>query len=71
MEIEQEFREGVKGCLVQLTDKVIPLLQKLIRHDYPDEVVSLDFEVFTDGFTQEFPVRAFFMDSDNTEFFLY
>ena len=30
----------------------------------------MDFEVFPDGFTDGFPVRAFFMDDANNEFFL-
>ena len=33
-------------------------------------MVSLEFEVFVDGFTQGFPVRAFFINIDNSEYFV-
>lgn len=68
---EQEFRSGVRSLLENLDQDIEPVLVKLIAHSYPQEVVSIDFEIFTDGFTQEFPVRAFFMDSSNSEFFVY
>ena len=71
MSIEQEFREKVAGCLNALSVDIEPVLKALIEYEYPKEVVSLEFEVFVDGFTQEFPVRAFFMDSDNSEYFVY
>lgn len=71
MNIEDTYRKGVKEHLVKLTDNLTPVLKKLIEYDFPKEVVSLDFEVFCDGFTQYFPVRAFFIDSDNSEFFLF
>ncbi|MGN6481476.1 hypothetical protein [Luteibacter sp.] len=47
------------------------MLEALVHHQYPPQVVALQFEAFSDGFTYEFPVRAFFVDSDNCEFFLY
>lgn len=34
-------------------------------------MVSLEFEIFADGFTRGFPVRAFFMDAGNTEHFVH
>lgn len=34
-------------------------------------MVSLEFEIFADGFIQGFPVRAFFMDAGNSEHFVY
>jgi len=71
MKLATIFRKNVNEHLVKLTDQLVPMLSKLIEYNFPSEVVSLEFEVFTDGFTQEFPVRAFFMDSDNSEFFLY
>jgi len=39
-------------------------------HDYPKEVDSLSFEVFSDCFTSGFPVQAFFMDEGNSEYFI-
>lgn len=64
MSFEQEFTEKVGGYLDELTDKLQPVLKQLIGHDYPQEVVTLAFEVFVDGFSSQFPVRVFFMDID-------
>jgi len=71
MDIEQEFSEKVQEYLHGLTASIKPVLKELIEYDYPKEVISLEFEVFADGFTQGFPVRAFFMDSDDSEHFVY
>lgn len=71
MNIEQEFSEKVQEYLHGLTASIKPVLKELIEYDYPKEVISLEFEVFADGFTQGFPVRAFFMDSDDSEHFVY
>ncbi len=71
MSIEQDFKEQVAAHLDKLSPDFECVLNKLIDFDYPKEVVSLEFEVFVDGFTQEFPVRAFFMDKDNSEHFVY
>jgi hypothetical protein len=49
---------------------LVAVLRQLVEHEYPKEVVSIDFEVFTYGFTEGFPVRAFFMDSTNSEYFV-
>ncbi|WP_198327587.1 hypothetical protein [Psychrobacter sp. NG27] len=46
-------------------------MKALIEYSYPKGVVSLEFEIFADGFTQEFPVKIFFMDSNNSEHFVY
>ena len=71
MNIEQEFSEKVQEHLQALTASMKPVLKELIGYDYPKEVVSLEFEIFADGFTQGFPVRAFFMDSNDSEHFVY
>lgn len=71
MSIEQEFREKVQEYLDNLSRDIKPVLRELIEYDYPKEVVSLEFEVFVDGFTQGFPVRTFFMDANNSEHFVY
>ena len=71
MNIEQEFSEKVQEHLHGLTASIKPVLKELIEYDYPKEVISLEFEIFADGFTQGFPVRAFFMDSDDSEHFVY
>lgn len=71
MSIEQEFREKVQEHLDKLILDIKPVLKELIEYNYPKEVVSLEFEIFSDGFTQRFPVRAFFMDSNDSEHFVY
>ncbi len=69
--IKKQFQEDVRKYLDRLTDQLTPVLKQLVEYSYVPEVKSLDFEVFCDGFTQEFPVRTFFMDEDNCEHFIY
>ena len=71
MNIEQEFREKVAEHLENLSEDLKPILKELIEFDYPKEVNTLAFEVFVDGFSSGLPVRAFFMDDDNSEHFIY
>ena len=68
--IKEQFQEEVRKYLDRLTDQLTSVLKQLVEYSYVPEVKSLDFEVFCDGFTQEFPVRAFFMDEDNGEHFI-
>lgn len=68
---EQIFRQAVKESLARLDSLVEGVLSSLIRHQYPPQVFALSFEVFSDGFTSGFPVRVFFMDRSNTEYFLW
>jgi hypothetical protein len=68
---EAAWRELVSGKLAVLTPQLTAVLQKLVQHSYPPQVASIDFEIFSDGFSEGFPVRAFFMDAENNEFFLY
>lgn len=69
--LEQRFRKGVREHLALLSNELLTQLRQLIAFCYPDEVKSIDFEVFSDGFTRGFPVRAFFIDSDNSEHFVF
>lgn len=71
MNIDQEFSAKVQEHLHGLTSSIKPVLKELIKYNYPKEVVSLEFEIFADGFTRGFPVRAFFMDAGNSEHFVY
>lgn len=71
MSIESKFRSEVRTHLENLTNDLVPVLSQLVSHDYPKEVAAISFEVFYDGFTSGFPVRAFFVDEDNSEFFLF
>lgn len=68
---ETAFREHVRGRLAGLESALVPVLAQLVVHEYPSEVVAVDFEIFSDGFTSRFPVRAFFMDEMNCEHFVY
>ena len=70
MNIEQEYRVGVRQYLDKLNKDIEGILTQLINHEYPDEVTCLDFEIFLDSFTRDFPVRVFFMDDDECEFFI-
>jgi hypothetical protein len=65
------FQQRVVEALSSHTEALIHVLRQLVRHPYPPEVVHLAFEVFTDGFRSGFPVRVFFIDAENNEFFLY
>ena len=71
MDKEVRFREGVKAYLSALNGDIEKVLSKLLKYDYPSAVKSIDFEIFVDGYSDEFPVRAFFMDEDNSEYFIY
>lgn len=71
MSIEKEFKKEVQNHLNELNSNIKPVLKELIKYNYPKEVVSLEFEIFADRFTSEFPVRAFFMDKENSEHFVY
>ena len=68
---ELTFQKHVRSSLVELDALLIPVLGALVSHQYPREIAALDFEIFSDGFTSGFPVRAFFLDSRNSEFFVY
>lgn len=70
-EIAEIFRSKVQSHLAVLDQKLVDVLRALIEHRYPPEVFAISFEVFSDGFTSQFPARAFFVDRNNTEFFLY
>ncbi|MBU5617193.1 hypothetical protein KPY62_08845 [Psychrobacter sp. TAE2020] len=70
MSIEQRFRKEVQNHLSNLSSDIKPVLKQLMEYNYPKEVVSLEFEVFADGFTQGFPVMTFFMDESNSEHFI-
>ncbi len=70
MSIEEEFKVKIAEHISRLTDDIMPVLKELIEYDYPKEVDTLAFEIFVDGFSSEFPVRAFFMDENNSEYFI-
>ena len=67
----EEFRAEVKRHLLGFENRLVDALKSLIAHQYPPEVFSLSFTVFSDSFTSQFHARAFFMDCDNCEHFVY
>src|SRR5262245_62531141 len=69
--LSDRFQAQVVAHLEPLTDKLIAVLGRLVGYPHVPEVDILEFEVFCDGFTQMFPVRAFFLDSQNCEYFIY
>jgi hypothetical protein len=68
---EQQFLRKFRRRLDGLRKKLEPVLAQLIIYNYPPEVAALDFEVFSDTWSGRFPARAFFLDKENTEFFVY
>ena len=71
MSVADEFKLRVTEHLEEHTDKLVDLLKHLVSFPHVPEVRSLDFEVFCDSFTDRFPVRVYFMDADNCEYFIY
>jgi hypothetical protein len=71
MTAEDEFRAAIRPYFDRLTPQLLPLLGALIDYSYPEEVAVLSFQIFSDGFTNRFPIRAFFIDRNNNEHFEY
>ncbi|PWF45384.1 hypothetical protein C7C56_017975 [Massilia glaciei] len=69
--VEDEFKLAFRNGLAGLEQPLIGVLRQLATHNYPSEVVAIDFEVFSDSWSDGFPVRAFFMDATNCEHFVY
>ena len=70
-ELAYEFRSTLRNGLRPLEDPLIAVLRQLVEHDYPPEVVAIDFEVFSDRWSEGFPAHAFFMNESNSEHFIY
>jgi hypothetical protein len=68
--VEYRFRAGVRDHLAVLSDELTHVLRQLVEYPFPEEVQTLWFEVFLDGFTEEFPIRVFFLDADDNEYFV-
>lgn len=69
-EAEKEFQRRITLEFDTHSVALVNVLRKLIAHDYPCEVESLDFVVFPMNFYSGFPMRVFFTDKNNTEFFI-
>jgi hypothetical protein len=70
-DVAEEFRSTLREALRALEDALVAVLRQLVEHDYPPEVAAVDFEVFSDTWSEGFPARAFFMDESNCEHFIY
>ena len=66
-ETEQQFVEGVRQYLNALHTPLLAELRQLIALPLPDDLAVLSFEVFSDGFTDRFPVVAYPMDSEASQ----
>ena len=67
------LRAEVARAVAPLSADLTGVLRRLIGHDYPPAVAFVEFQVFPgpSEFTEMFPVRAFFLDEENTEHFEY
>ncbi len=65
------FTAEVRRALEPYSSTLTHALRQLIASNYPKEVVCIAFEVFPQSFTMGFPIRAFFLDEHDTEFFLF
>jgi hypothetical protein len=66
----EDFKAGVREHLERLSPQLTQTLAQLVNYPFLPEIDHLHFEVFSDGFTQEFPVNTFFLDADGDEFFV-
>lgn len=64
-----EIQSQILGYLQKLEDLLLPVLEQLIQQRYPLEVETLAFEIFSDQFSEQFPIRVLFLDHDHSEFF--
>ena len=58
------FETAVASKLQPITPALVAALHRLVQYEYPDEVVSVDFEVFADSFTSSFPGPRVLYGSD-------
>lgn len=70
-DVAEEFKSAIREGLRVHEDSLIAVLRLVVTHNYPSEVVAVDFEVFPDTWSQGFPARAFFLDKSNSEYFIY
>lgn len=68
--LEQRLSDFVRSELDSLSGQLEAVLNRLVEEELPCEVAHVHFEVFPDGFTSGFPVRAFFLDQNNNEHFV-
>lgn len=68
MRVQDQLKDAVRAELAPLTGGVSAAIGKLTTFAYPPAVTRLDFEIFPDS---GFPVRVFFMDADNCEYFTF
>lgn len=69
MNQNEDVQSLVLNYLKKLDDSLLPVLEQIIQQRYPLEVTTLAFEIFSDQFSEQFPIRVFFLDENHTEFF--
>lgn len=70
MHPNQDVQSAVLNYLKAFDDLFLPVLEQLIQQRYPLEVKTLAFEIFSEQFTEQFPIRVFFLDEDHSEYFV-
>jgi hypothetical protein len=70
-DVAEEFKAAIREGLRVYEDSLIAMLRLVVTHNYPSDIVAVDFEVFPDSWSHGFPARAFFLDESNSEHFIY
>ena len=70
MNQNQDVQSQILNHLKTFDDLLVPVLVQLIQQRYPLEVKTLAFEIFSEQFTEQFPIRVFFLDEDHSEHFV-
>jgi hypothetical protein len=70
-DVAEDFKCAIHEGLRAHACTLIAVLRQIVTHEYPWEVVTVNFEVFPDSWSSGFPARAFFLDESNTEYFVF
>lgn len=70
MHPNQDVQSAVLNYLKTFDDSLLSVLKQLIQQRYPLEVKTLAFEIFSEQFSEQFPIRVFFLDEDHSEHFV-
>ncbi|RZG46601.1 hypothetical protein [Acinetobacter wuhouensis] len=70
MNQNQDVQSQILNHLKTFDGLLVPVLVQLIQQRYPLEVKTLAFEIFSEQFTEQFPIRVFFLDENHSEHFV-
>ena len=62
-----KFSEFVRSNLEPLAAAVCSSIDKIVSSSIPEDAVTVRFEIFADGFTQELPIHVYYLDVNETE----